>query len=310
MFHHRTVFWVLSLLGVLSFACGQEAGVPVSGEPQPGFNAPGMVDNSVAPLIDLTSPDSPPPVLAAPGNTAVAPEDFSNGARMGERVSRSQEVENYSAEKFKVYPDDPDSAVWETNVRFAFSRAQREMKPLMLLFTSMENAPAMSLSQEVFSTKSFNNFVKENLVICYLNYPQNVREAPQSMQWAKKEFKVAGYPSVLIFSPQGNVERSLRGYRAGRPVDYFENLKSACAPTLFSIKEQKATLERQGFRYWHNEEGRGVFAKFVRRDDYLMTLKDAIGQEWTVAISQLKQEDRTMARSFPRLDQVISQEAR
>jgi hypothetical protein len=48
----------------------------------------------------------------------------------------------------------------------------------------------------------------------------------------------------------------------------------------------------------------------VRREDYLMTLKDAKGQEWTVAISQLKKEDREMARTFPRLDQVIPLEAR
>ncbi|MDF1815222.1 MAG: hypothetical protein P1V20_23685 [Verrucomicrobiales bacterium] len=274
---------------------------------QPGTEEP--VQEGDAPLIDLTSKDSPPPVAAATDSGSLNPpvpaEDMGNGSKMGARVSRSRVIEEYRPEKFKVYPDDPESAVWETNVRYAFSRAKREMKPLLLLFTAVWRPEAMDLSQEVFSTKSFNNFVKENLVICYLNYPPNVRDAPKSMQWAKKEFKVAGYPSVLIFSPKGDVERSLRGYRKGRPVDYFNNLKQACAPTLTELKMKKDSFARHGYREWRNSEGKGLFAKFVRRDDYLMTLRDATGREWTIAISQLAAEDRQMARSFPRLDQVV-----
>ena len=99
---------------------------------------------------------------------ARVPRDQPNGARMSEQIARSRIVDEYKSEKFLVYPDDADSAWWETNVRYAFARAQREMKPLLLLFTAVWRPEAMHLSEEVFSTKSFNNYVKENLVICYL----------------------------------------------------------------------------------------------------------------------------------------------
>ncbi|MDF1755599.1 MAG: hypothetical protein P1U89_22610 [Verrucomicrobiales bacterium] len=312
MFHGRTiaVFLILMTLGSVQ---GQDLrALPVDGnspDNQPGGMVP--VEDDTATLIDLTGEDSPTPVDAAGASyPQTGPENIGSSSRMSGRISRSRVVEEYKPEKFKVYPDDPDSAVWETNVRYAFHRAQREMKPLLLLFTSMTNQAAMNLSQQVFATKSFNNFVKENLVICYLNYPMNIKDAPRSMQWAKKEFKVAGYPSVLIFNPNGEVDRSIRGYREGRPVDYFNDLKSACAPTLATIKNRKESLYKVGFRDWRNAEGRGIFAKFVRRDDYLMTLIDAKGKEWTVAINQLSGEDRMMAMSFPRLDQVQKSEQR
>lgn len=258
-----------------------------------------------APLIDLSAPDSPPPVEATTATRGENPAEPGQGARFGDERVDSRVVEEYEAEPVQVYPDDPESAWWEVNVRHAFARAQREMKPMLLLFTAAWRPEAMALSEEVFATKSFNNYVKENLVICFLSYPPpGGAEPPKSMEWAKKEFKVAGYPSVLIFNPNGEVVRSLRGYRKGRPVDYFNDLKAACAPALESIKQQKESLSRQGFREWRNGEGKGIFARFVKRDDLLMTLRDGRGQEWTIAIDQLREEDRKMARSFPRIDQV------
>ena len=278
-----------------------------------------QVDNSVAPLIDLTDPNGPAPTDARgiPTNKysledlgtgrvpTASPEKFSNGSQMGGYKSQARIVEEYRPEKFKVYPDDPDSAWWETNVRFAFARAQREMKPLLLLFTAQWRPEAMNLSQEVFSTKSFNSYVKKNLVICYLNYPRNIKDSPRSMQWAKKEFKVAGYPNVLIFTPKGEVVRAMRGYRKGRPVDYFNELKEVCAPALLDIETHKSELEKQGYRDWHNHEGRVLFAKFLKRDDLLMTLRDGRGQNWTLSLNQLSRDDQMMASSYPKIDEVL-----
>ena len=305
MFAGRIAWGIVLLCGTVVLGQGEK---PVSAQGNPdqatGYQAtpPNAVIATPVSLgdpIDLTDPNSPPPMIAAR-----VPRDQAGGAQMSEQVARSRVIEEYKSEKFLVYPDDPQSAWWETNVRYAFARAQREMKPLLLLFTAVWRPEAMNLSEEVFATKSFNNYVKENLVICYLNYPPNIKDAPRSMQWAKKEFKVAGYPSVLIFNPYGEVERSLRGYRKGRPVDYFNNLKGACAPALSLIAEQKKNLERRGYRDWRNPEGRTLFAKFVRREELLMTLRDGRGQEWTIAIKQLIPDDQALARSFPRIDQV------
>jgi len=266
-----------------------------------------------SPMIDLRGPEAPVPTDAIDSGAPVNPPppakekatELANGVRIGEKTINARIVEEEQVERSMVYPDDPESAWWETNVRYAFGRAQREMRPLLLLFTATWSEPAMQLSMEVFATKSFNEYVKQNLVICFLAYPKNITDAPPSMKWAKEQFKVAGYPSVLIFNPKGEVVRSLRSYRKGRPVDYFNELKQVCAPVLAQIEQEKHHLASTGYRFWRNPEGRSLFAKFVRRDDLLMTLKDANGQDWTIAINQLSEEDRRMANSFPRLDEVL-----
>lgn len=285
-------FWVIPGLSSAQGDFRIQA-LPVVESPGPGVNP--------APFIDLTDPDAPAPEIAA--GIALP---HGTDARVSGQIARSGLIEEYRAEKILVYPDDPESAWWETNVRVAFGRAQREQRPLLLLFTAMWVPQAMDLSAEVFATRSFNEYVKENLVICYLDFPQNLKKAPRSMQWAKKEFKVVGYPSVLVFNPQGEVERSIRGYRKGRPVDYFDELKAACEPVLSSIEERKVHLRKSGFREWRNPAGQTLFAQFVRRDDELMTLRDGTGKEWTVAIAHLSEEDQTMARSFPRIDVLMN----
>ena len=205
----------------------------------------------------------------------------------------------------QVYPDDPESAWWEINPHYAYARAQREQKPLLLLFTGIWNNRAMALSQEVFSTKSFNEYVKENLVICYLNYPRNYTDAPDSLRRIKNKFKVKGYPNVLLFTPDGEVHRGITGYHPGRPVDYFNKLQASCFPLLSSIEEQKSKMEKYGFRDWSNYMGKIIFAKFVRRDDRLVALRDVSGQEWTFPINDLSPDDQRLVESFPAGPKII-----
>lgn len=174
----------------------------------------------------------------------------------------------------------------------------------MLLFTGAWNTQAMALSQEVFATKSFNNYVKENLVICFLNYPKNVTDAPDSLRKIKDRYKVKGYPNVLIFNPSGEVVRGIAGYRSGRPVDYFNELTIACRPVLESIKIQKAELITRGYRDWSNFLGKEIFARFVRHDTVRVMLEDASRQRWTIPINDLAPEDQKLVESFPRADKI------
>jgi len=270
---------------------------PVS-NPAPGLRA--------TPAGTPGPPGAAPPPVAQPVATGpgVSP---ASGLVMGPRVSaeqvRSRAIESVRPQRVKVYPDDPDSAWWEINPRYAFARAQREQKPLLLLFTAIWNAQCMALSEEVFSTKSFNEYVKENLIICYLNYPRSLSEAPDSMRRVKEKFKVKGYPNVILFNPNGEVLRGITGYRSGRPVDYFNELKTVCHPVLLAIEEQKKEFARYGFRDWSNYEGKVIFARFRKRDDAQVTLQDATGQEWTIPINDLAPDDQRLVESFPAVSQ-------
>lgn len=227
------------------------------------------------------------------------------GTSVSAMQSRGSVIENTRPERVKVFPDDPESAWWEINPSYAFARAQREQKPLLLLFTGMWNTQAMALSKEVFATKSFNKYVKEHLIICYLVYPRNITDAPDSLRRVKEKFKVRGYPNVLIFNPNGEVERGIRGYRTGRPVDYFWELKNTCQPVLESIKTQKQGLVRYGYRDWSNFREKVIFAKFVDRDQTWARLQDVSGEIWTIKINDLAPDDQRLVESFPSKESVL-----
>lgn len=305
--------------------------------PPPVPAAPGGAALPVAPAQPLasefaTAPDTPPvavpvgpgapagvppvappaPMVATPADLAPSPvaptaTQVPMGATISQMQSDARIIEPERVERHRIFEDDPESAWWEVNPHFAFDRAQREQKPLLLLFTGVWNPQAMALSQEVFSTKSFNEYVKEHLVICYLNYPRNYSDAPDALRRLKDKFKVKGYPNVLLFNPSGEVERGIRGYRTGRPVDYFNQLVGACTPVIESIKVQKAQLVASGYRDWSNYLGKLIFAKFVQRDATHVILEDASGQRWNVPVNDLSPDDQRLAESFPAVAKIAGQ---
>ena len=279
---------------------------PGQDEFAPGPMTPGEFPAS-APVTATIEPGemvipSNKPIITKP-NEKVVP----TGATISEMQSQSRVLEDERPERVQVFPEDPESAWWEINPHYAFDRAQREQRPLMLLFTGIWNTQAMALSQEVFATKSFNNFVKDNLVICYLNYPRNYTDAPDALRQIKDRFKVKGYPNVLIFNPNGEVERGIRGYRTGRPVDYFNQLVGACRPVIESIRVQKAELIARGYRDWSNYLGKEIFARFVKHDGVRVVIQDASGQKWTIPLNDLAPEDQKMVESFPKVDKLDSE---
>ena len=251
-------------------------------------------------------PYTPPMPTAIPeGMTSAVPTNLPSGTTVSQQQARSHVMKTVRPERVKVYPDDPESAWWEINPHYAFNRAQREQKPLMLLFTGMWNAQAMSLSQEVFSTRSFNEYVKENLIICYLNYEKNYTDTHEALRAIKEKFNVRGYPNIIIFNPNGEVERGIRGYRSGRPVDYFNELKSITSPVLESIEVQKAARRRQGYRDWSNYLGKEIFARFVQQDRTYVQLKDVSGTKWAFKINDLAPADQKLVESFPPVAKIV-----
>lgn len=293
-----------SLAGLTLLAvCLAAIPVPSAGQ-APAPASPDESATTPSETLPVAQPVAPAPL--PPVATPVQPSTtrLPGGASVSEEMAISRVIENVRPERVQVYPDDPESAWWEINPRYAFARAQREQKPLLLLFTGTWNAQAMSLSEEVFATKSFNEYVKENLIICYLNYPRNITDAPDSMRFVKEKFKVRGYPNVLLFNPTGDVEKGIRGYRSGRPVDYFHKLKAACYPILQSIDERKAALLRYGYRDWSNYLGKVIFAKFLERDDSRTVLQDVAGEKWLIKINDLSPDDQRMVESFPAKEKV------
>ena len=238
------------------------------------------------------------------GGTIVpgAPKDEGEGeagVRVGDVETRRSIVEIARPERVPIFQDDPDSAWWEVNPHHAFNQAQRLQRPLLLLFTADWNAKSKKLSEEVFTTKSFNTFVRDHVVICYLNYPRNRTDAPPALRRWKEQFKVLGYPNLLVFDPDGNVVQELTGYTTGKPVTYFNELREIVMPVVATVEERKKEFRKKGFRDWTNQDGNHLFARFVRHGGGLVTLQGANLETWTIQIDTLDPADQALVKSFP-----------
>ncbi len=244
-------------------------------------------------------------VLGQESPTTPKPGQSGDDTTLGEEQARSTILEGFTLRRVPVRPEDPDSAIWEANPHVAFALAQRLQRPLLLLFTADWNAKCLKLSEEVFSTKSFNEFAKEQVVICYLNYPRNRTDAPMSQRRWKEQFKVRGYPNLLVFNPEGEVVREITGYTPGKPVTYFNQLKSVVMPLIASVEERKAELRKRGFREWKNKKGTPLFARFVQRDEERVTLEGVNRKTWTVETATLADNDQALVNSFPAIEELV-----
>jgi thioredoxin-related protein len=196
-------------------------------------------------------------------------------------------------------PTDPNAAVWERNPHQAFALAKQTQKPMLLLFTGQWNSHCQILSSEVFASKTFNRYAKENLVICFLDYPRDPLDTPDALRLLKEKFKINGLPVLLVFDPDGHVIHQQTGYRAGRPVDYFEELKSVTDTQLTELAAKRKFLVSKGFREWTNNKGQKIFAQFVQRTESSVTLKSPSGETWTLETNTLAPGDQLFAQSFP-----------
>ena len=142
-----------------------------------------------------------------------------NLARAAEASAQRHPPED--APKFRL-------ATWERNPSRAISKAKVLDRPMVLLFTGLEwNENAYLLSREVFLTRTFNDFARAHLTLCFVDYPENILKAPDSARALKTKYGVHGYPTLLLLDANGREIHRQTGYRPGRARDYFNQLRRA-----------------------------------------------------------------------------------
>ncbi|MCC5848852.1 MAG: thioredoxin family protein [Verrucomicrobia bacterium] len=121
---------------------------------------------------------------------------------------------------------DAGSELWLEDFQLAQSRARATNRPILILFTGSDWCPpCMNLERNVFSTKHFEQFARENLVLYVADFPRRKRQPPELIatnQRLQQTYRIRGYPTLVLVNAQGR-QLDQFGY-GGQNANAFVNL--------------------------------------------------------------------------------------
>ncbi|MEO1856342.1 MAG: thioredoxin family protein [Rubritalea sp.] len=225
----------------------------------------------------------------------------------------------YSEDKIVWADEDPNipmvdlEGVWKTGPRDnwyesyteAMRIARKDGKPVLLWFTNSDrNSASQSLDKELFSHAEFEDWAKENVI--RLRIDTNIVEDDQKLRDKKrkyisqlrKQYKVMGAPVVLVVSPRGTQFGKYRGYKTGGSLFYFGRLKSAHRNAMADYGNWRAEYEAKGYRTWHDNKGRKVFAKPVGLEQGVIMLKNPEGKRSKTPLNKLSRDDQAWVADY------------
>ena len=141
-------------------------------------------------------------------------------------------------------------AGWTDDFEAAKKQAAAEGKLLLVDFSGSDWCGwCMKLDKEVFSKQEFLKGVKKDFVLVMIDSPNNKSllsaKAAQQNPELRRQYKISGYPTVLILNAEGEVlERT--GYREGGPKKYVKYLLDVkkFALAIVGLKREIAALPK------------------------------------------------------------------
>ncbi len=111
------------------------------------------------------------------------------------------------------------AASWGTNLPAAQQQAAAAGKNVFVIFTGSDwCGPCIQLKRSVLSTEEFASYADENFVLVELDFPRN-KKLPAAQQAANRkysdQYKVRGFPTILVLSPEGKELARVVGGVAG-----------------------------------------------------------------------------------------------
>jgi thioredoxin-related protein len=274
-----------------------------------GFN------DKPAPVTPSLANANPPPMMRAGANEAGTPVTPS-GPEKSLQLTPEEDI-------VFTDPDNPDSTLpelstlltatpkrrgpWEQSETIAKRRAAREGKPLLIWFTDSARSPmCKALNQELFSTPDFEKWASEKLI--RLRVDADVQEDDPNLSLGekesrlvdlkkyvgrmKKQYKVLGYPVVVLLNPAGEKIGQYRGYKRGDADFTWGLIKQGEAASSHAYQSWRASLEKKGYREWRDGQDRKVFAKLTSYSNGSLTLIEPDGTRSRTQESKLSAADR------------------
>ena len=119
---------------------------------------------------------------------------------------------------------------WRTDLEQAAADARQNGRHLLLNFSGSDWCGwCKKLDGEVFSQPAFQEYAASNLVAVLADFPRRAaQDATLKAQNERllKRFAVQGFPTVLLFGPEGELAGQL-GYQPGGPEAFIRSIQQA-----------------------------------------------------------------------------------
>ncbi len=122
--------------------------------------------------------------------------------------------------------------VWTQDYDAAVALAKTNNLPLMLNFTGSDWCGWCKLmDRQVFSTKEWEKWAKENIVLAFIDFPQKKSLVPEKYvdrnRALSKKYGVRGYPTYVVVDPEsGTTIGTLGASRDAAPKKFIAELEN------------------------------------------------------------------------------------
>lgn len=129
---------------------------------------------------------------------------------------------------FTVLLANAAEATWMTDLAKAQAKAKAENKLVLIDFTGSDWCPpCKALHAKVLTSKEFTDFAKDNLVLVEADFPRRKAQSEElkaANAALSKQFKITGYPTVVVLDGAGKELDREVGYDGRDAAAYVAKL--------------------------------------------------------------------------------------
>ena len=93
---------------------------------------------------------------------------------------------------------------WSEDLEKALEQAKKENKSVLVEFTGSDWCPPCKMMRkEVFSKEEFVKAASKNFILVEIDMPRDNKEVAKKNEPTVKKYKIDGYPTVILLSPEG-----------------------------------------------------------------------------------------------------------
>ncbi len=185
-----------------------------------------------------------------------------------------------------------------------------ESKPLLILFTDLPSPSgggsptAARLQTELLARNDFSAWAKDHLVRLRLDFNLKDRKSAdlskqslalrkeKFLKSLKKQYKIGGFPAMLVVSTDGSVLQHIRGYRSGSADYTWGLLKTAVVNSKQRQEVFEARLLKKGYRRWQGQNENKILARLVSYREGELILIGPNGKRYQTHENNLSPQDR------------------